>query len=446
MVPGRRNGWKRAVVGLLQAGTASSLSDEQLLDRFAARHDEGAEAAFATIVERHGPMVLAVCRRALKDPHDADDAFQATFLVLVRHATSVRRGKSLSSWLYGVAIRVSARANSASARRRAVESRAIDSRATEETQTDDCADVWDLVNRLPETLRVAVLLCYLEGLTHEQAASRLGWPVGTVRSRLARARDQLRRSLARRGFEPAHSLSTLLVGRVPLPANLVETSVRAAMLSTPRSALEVGVISASVVSLSEGVIRTMLFSKIRAAVLGTAATLCVTSAGVFAYQDEATPAKSALTTKDSLVSGKANLSPRARKLAWYGKVIPERARAAAVAQAKGDLRLAAEHTETVSRLSHEWNWMVRHSDPEAFPDSAYETPVDPPSTYEFVPPDGPSQPQVSTSPDTGLVDGSDVRIRIEGVERKLDKLFELLRDRRLDRETTGGSDHRPTAK
>ena len=130
-------------------------------------------------------MVLAVCRRILHDSHDAQDAFQATFLVLVRKAGTVRKRESIADWLYGVALRVSAHARAAAARRRSVERAAVTGPSIAyETPPD--IDVRDEVEHLPQDLRSAVVLCYLEGLTHEQAARRLGWPVGTVRSRLAR--------------------------------------------------------------------------------------------------------------------------------------------------------------------------------------------------------------------------------------------------------------------
>src|SRR4051812_8884536 len=172
---------------LFRFGTASGLSDGQLLDRFASRHDEAAEAAFAALVERHGPMVLTVCRRALNDPHDAEDAFQATFLILMRKAGSAPSRESLAAWLYGVARRVSAHARAAAARRRVVErAAALRCGAVDPTPPDEPdRDLWDEVDRLPAAQRAAVVHCYLEGLTHEQAAQRLGWPVGTVRSRLA---------------------------------------------------------------------------------------------------------------------------------------------------------------------------------------------------------------------------------------------------------------------
>ena len=177
-----------AIDRLFREGTAAGLSDAQLMERFATRHGEAAEAAFAALMERHGPMVLRVCRRVLNDPHDAQDAFQATFLILVRRPDAVRQRASLAGWLYGVALRVAAHSRAVSARRRVVEQAAGSRLASGYVPDEGRHEVWEEVDRLPERYRLAVVLCYLEGLTHEQAAARLGWPVGTVRSRLARAR------------------------------------------------------------------------------------------------------------------------------------------------------------------------------------------------------------------------------------------------------------------
>ena len=186
----------RSVLGqidrLLRIGTAAGVPDGRLVEQFVGRHDEMAEAAFAAPVDGHGPMVMRVCWRVLRDHHDAQDAFQATFLVLARKAGTVRNRGSLVDWLYGVcagsrAMRELPRPEEGRSRSggQARISTVFEPRPAE-------PDLWDEVDRLPRDLRDAVVLCYLEGLTHEQAALRLGWPVGTVRSRLARARDRLR--------------------------------------------------------------------------------------------------------------------------------------------------------------------------------------------------------------------------------------------------------------
>src|SRR5262249_38884073 len=156
---------------------------------------------------RHGPMVLGVCRRALADPGEVEDAFQATFLVLVRRARSVRAGDSLGRWLYGVARRVAAKSRARSQRSRARSTPlAVEPAAPDPDSSADriglLAALDEEGGRLPEKYRAPVVLCHLEGLTHAEAAARLRWPVGTVSGRLSRARGLLRDRLVRRGLAP----------------------------------------------------------------------------------------------------------------------------------------------------------------------------------------------------------------------------------------------------
>src|SRR5262249_30268151 len=192
MVGGPSVALVRDMQTLFDAGTVAGLSDRQLLDRFMNAHDGPSAAAFEVLVRRHGPMVLRVCRNVLKDWNDAEDAFQATFVVLARQCGSIRRRDSVESWLFGVASRVAARARVEAARRRAVERRgAAEAESALGPPEDDEADRLELgpvvqeeVRRLPERYRAAVVLCYWEGLTQEQAAAQLGCPLGTVRSRL----------------------------------------------------------------------------------------------------------------------------------------------------------------------------------------------------------------------------------------------------------------------
>ena len=184
----------REIQTLFDTGTAGGLSDRQLLERFASRRDASSEAAFELLVLRHGPMVLRVCRNVLRDPFDAQDAFQATFLVLVRRSETIRRLESVGGWLYGVACRVAARARVETARRRAAEERAalrvveaVEPSGEELSETAEFGPVvQEEVRRLPEKYRAVVVLCYWQSMTHEQAAAQLGCPLGTVRSRLAR--------------------------------------------------------------------------------------------------------------------------------------------------------------------------------------------------------------------------------------------------------------------
>ena len=220
---------------LWSVGVVGGLSDGQLLDRFATGRGEVAQLSFEALVDRHGPMVLRVCQRLLDDPNDADDVFQATFLVLLRQAGQIRDRGSVSSWLHGVAARIAARAKVEAARRRRIERGAV----RPVIEVDDSAERRDLesliqqeLSRLPEKYRAPIVLCYLEGLTHEGAAEQLGWPVGTVRGRLARARDLLRARLTRRGVAPTAGVaiveSLTESVRAAVPTALSEATYQAA--------------------------------------------------------------------------------------------------------------------------------------------------------------------------------------------------------------------------
>jgi RNA polymerase sigma factor (sigma-70 family) len=181
---------------------AAPPSDGELLDRF---HRHADESAFAELVRRHGPSVLGTCRRVLRDAHAAEDAFQATFLVLARRSGSLSRPEALSAWLHGVACRVAMKARTVSARRLRHEANAARPEAAPWTiEPPDLRPVLDQeIARLPGPHRRAVVLCYLEGKTNEEAARLLGWPPGTVATRLAWARRRLRQRLDRRGLAPA---------------------------------------------------------------------------------------------------------------------------------------------------------------------------------------------------------------------------------------------------
>ena len=176
-------------------------TDRQLLDQFVRLGDQ---TAFGGIVSRHGPAVLQVCRGVLHDPHEAEDAFQATFLVLVRKAPVLKDPEAVGGWLRGVAYRTAVRARCRTARRRAFErTRAEMSRIDDlpnEVAPDLRQTIREELERLPELYRRVVLLsCYMEGLTHQEAARKLGWPLGTVKIRLVRGRRLLRERLDRRG-------------------------------------------------------------------------------------------------------------------------------------------------------------------------------------------------------------------------------------------------------
>jgi RNA polymerase sigma factor (sigma-70 family) len=169
---------------LSRLGVVGDLTDGQLLERCLSTHEGGDRAAFSALVERHGPMVLSVCRDVLGDSHDVEDAFQATFLVLFRSARSVRNGDSVASWLHGVALRVSMRAKADALRRKAHERRGAEMRAARNDRKSGCPESWSElhaeIDHLPGRYREPLVLCYLEGLTTEAVAHTLDPPwVGT---------------------------------------------------------------------------------------------------------------------------------------------------------------------------------------------------------------------------------------------------------------------------
>jgi RNA polymerase sigma factor (sigma-70 family) len=272
----------RYLSDLLRNGTPAALSDSELLNRFAARRsedDETAELAFAALLARHGPMVLRVCRVVLGDQHEVEDAFQATFLVLAVRARSIRRRGSVASWLHGVALRVAAAERSRAVRRRRHEllAGAVTSTTTDKVGSDPVCDreltliVQEEIGRLPEKYRAAVVLCYLEGLTHEMAAEKLGWPVGSVKSRLAWARERLRVRLTRRGVAPTfgsfdRSPSVRDSESSPIPVllgtRLMDATLRGALKAGMGRGALVGTVSAEAVALMESVIKSMTHSKL----------------------------------------------------------------------------------------------------------------------------------------------------------------------------------------
>ncbi len=266
MVKPRWGNVLRSVDSLLDEGIIATVSDAELLERYTTSGRESAERAFAALVDRHGPMVLRVCRNVLRDEHAAQDAFQATFLVLSRKAGSVWVHDSISPWLHGVALRTASCARNAVARRKFHERKAAEltPRDRGAGEVDDLSVVHQEVDRLPERFRAPVVLCYLEGLTHEQAAERLRCPVGTVRSRLANGRERLRRRLTSRGIAPERGLLEPSASHQDpaglIPAGLAEAAVRNALvhLATPA-----GTVPAAVTTLAEEGMRIMLIARLR---------------------------------------------------------------------------------------------------------------------------------------------------------------------------------------
>ena len=275
---------------VFDAQSGSGLSDAELLQRFLANREE---IAFAVLVQRHGPMVLSVSRRVVSHEQDAEDVFQATFLVLARKARSIRRHGSLASWLYGVAYRIGRKLAAKTARRNTQEKRAF---AMPSPKAVDALDVLELrrvldeeINKLPEKYRVPIVLCYLQGKSQQEAAQEVGWSKSSLASRLVRARQLLEKRLTQRGIGLSASLLAVALTKetagAAVPALLAINTVRAAALTIAGKALSAGVITARASALAEGAIRALFLTKLKACaiVLVTAAAM-ILGAGLLAQQ------------------------------------------------------------------------------------------------------------------------------------------------------------------
>ena len=270
---------------LIGRQSGCTLSDAQLLEDFLNERDE---AAFEVLVWRHGTMVLSLCKRILHDEHEAEDAFQVTFLVLARKASSIGKRESLGSWLYKVAYRVALRVRAETLKHAARQEPLDDVPARdsgEELLWRNLRPVLDEeIDRLPEKYRIPFVLCYLEGHTNEEAAEQLGCPKGTILSRLARGRERLRNRLARRGIGLSLAGLTALLSQnaaSAAPAVLVSSTVSAAIPFAAGQALT-GLVSSSVAALTEGALRTLFLVQVKvvaAALLALA--LLGTGAGLF---------------------------------------------------------------------------------------------------------------------------------------------------------------------
>ena len=279
---------------LRTVGGDGDLSDRQLLERFVNLKDE---AAFETIVWRYGRMILGTCRRILHDHHDAEDAFQATFLVLFHKAASINRRDSLSSWLFKVAYRVALKARDRLGPRPG-QAELVEPAAPEAS----CDLVWrdmrpildEQLNRLPEKYRAPLVLHYLEGKTVEQVARQLGWPQGTVTGRLDRAKQQLRKRLVYQGITlSATAMAAALThgtASAQATAGLVASTLRATTLCAAGKA---EIVSASITTLTQGVLRAMFpirTMKVAVTLVGACCLLAV-GGGFLAYRAQAEPDK-----------------------------------------------------------------------------------------------------------------------------------------------------------
>ena len=273
MVLRRRAGTVLRQVGaLFNVGTIGDLTDGQLLERFATDAGEAAELAFSALVERHGPMVWRVCLAILRDEHDAEDAFQATFLVLVGKARALWVRDSLGHWLHQVACRTASCLRAKVIRRRRLDrrhgelapARRIDAGIPPEV--DRYAMIHEELNHLPAKYRLPVVLCDLEGCTHQQAARSLGWPIGTVKSRQAQGRTLLRTRLSRRGLGLAVAMAAVESLRhsamAAIPGTLARGTVDAAMRQAGRL-LTGSAISTNILTLSREIVGSIWWGRIR---------------------------------------------------------------------------------------------------------------------------------------------------------------------------------------
>ena len=275
--------WHRVFRG----GTIAGYTEGQLLDRFVSLRDE---IAFEALVARHGPMVLSVCRRMLSDPSDVDDAFQATFLVFVRRAATIRDRERLGNWLYGVAHRVASRARQEASRRHARETggtETLPDRRHALTPSEDLTLLHHEIRRLPEKYRAVVVLCDLERQSHEDAARQLNWPVGTVKGRLFRARNLLRERLIRRGVSlSAGAIGAALGNEVRgsiVTTVLLDATVQSGIgLATGQTAAA-GLATASSVAFFQGAHHAMFLSKLKIAGALMAAGVVVAGSGALAH-------------------------------------------------------------------------------------------------------------------------------------------------------------------
>ncbi len=284
-------------------GIGERRTDGQLLELFISERDE---TAFALLLRRHGAMVWSVCRRILGNAHDADDAFQAAFLVLVRKADSIRPREAVGNWLHGVACRTALEARGRLARRRAKEQSLQDIPLLEDKPQEPWQELWPILDRelsrLADKYRLPIVLCDLEGRSRKDVARQLAIPEGTLSSRLATARKKLAVRLARHGFVvSAASLGLLLTEKAAtasLSPFLLSATTKAAMLIAAGPAVAAGVVSATVSTLTEGVLKAMFIAKIKTAtlVLCGVAAFGVGTGGVY-YQTQVGAADSTLVDR-----------------------------------------------------------------------------------------------------------------------------------------------------
>jgi len=288
MAAGQLLGVIRHLRSVARQHEGSQTGDAELLERFITHRDEW---AFQLLVRRHGPMVFGVCKRVLGNKADAEDAFQATFLVLVRKATSIIPRTQVGNWLHGVAHKTALKARAMDRKRRVKERAAREANGPIVVRGGNVGDeTWESLlelldgelNALPEKYRSPIILCDLEGLSYREAAARLRCPQGTLSGRLTRARALLARRIARHGVPvTAAALAALLARQASasIPRSLITWAIRAGSVFAAGNALTAGLVSSKVASLSEGVLKMLLLSKLKSVTGGLLLLAAVVAVG-----------------------------------------------------------------------------------------------------------------------------------------------------------------------
>ncbi len=326
----------------LHHAARGELSDRELLRQYVANHEE---AAFAALLHRHAPLVWSVCRRLLDNEQDAEDAFQAVFLVLLRKSSSLRVGRTLATWLHAVATRIALKSRVTSLRRIQREKRAIMSELSDPYAAVEGRDLRAVLDeeldRLPEKYRAPLVLCYLEGLSYTEAARQLGWRDGTLCGRLARARELLRKRLSRRGLTlSGAALTAALTESALAPATTIAAVARMAALFALGQATGREAVSSSVATLAQGVLQAMTVAKVKTVVALVAVFFVLACGGGLAAHWFWT-AKELPLERTETPSGQNAEQPRKEPLARtdrYGDPLPD----GAVARL-GTIRFRHEH-------------------------------------------------------------------------------------------------------
>lgn len=293
MTSRRAHGIGRSLDTLFRVGALGTLSDADLLECVSSRQNSESEDAFRALVERHGPMVLGLCRSVVRNVHDAEDAFQATFLVLIRKASSIRRRDTIGPWLYGVAGRVARKARARRARRSRLERPLTEELTAPEDITGDCGApltiIQEEIARLPEQLRGPLVLCCVQGMSYEAAARSLGVTEPALRGRLHRARKRLAIQLRARGTRATALGASLDPSRFSLPSvssSLVESTVHISVRWSSLCGLSAGsvAVSDSIATLAQGVIRIMLIQTCKLPAAGLLVAAGLVGTVVLAHQ------------------------------------------------------------------------------------------------------------------------------------------------------------------